>query len=53
MIVVVGDEGRTHEILQALHVGGAAAVWASLVALAALSGDPRNERPFWPHARPA
>ena len=44
LIVVVGGEGRTHEILQALHVGGAGAVWASLVALAALSGDPRGER---------
>ena len=50
LIVVVGDEGRTHEILQALHVGGAAAVWASLVALAALSGDPRGERAIRLHA---
>ncbi len=48
LIVVLGGEGRTHEILQALHVGGAAAVWASLVALAALSGDPRTR----PSARP-
>lgn len=41
LIVVVGGEGRTHEILQGLHVGGSGAVWAALVALAALSGDPR------------
>jgi heme A synthase len=44
LIVVVGGEGRTHEILQGLHVGGAGTVWAALVALAALSGDPRAER---------
>ncbi|MGZ4314640.1 MAG: COX15/CtaA family protein [Gaiellaceae bacterium] len=39
LIVVVGGEGRTHEILQGLHVGGSAAVWAALVALATLSGS--------------
>jgi len=38
LIVVAGGEGRTHEILQGLHVGGSGAVWAALVALAALSG---------------
>ena len=48
LIVVVGGEGRTHEILQGLHVGGAGAVWAALVALAALSGDPRAERAVGP-----
>ena len=37
LIVVLGGEGRTHEILQGLHVGGAGAVWAALVALAAFS----------------
>lgn len=36
-IVVVGGEGRAHEILTGLHVGGAGAVWAALVALAALA----------------
>jgi tungstate transport system permease protein len=44
LIVILGGEGRTHEILQGLHVGGAGTVWAALVALAALSGDPRAER---------
>jgi cytochrome c oxidase assembly protein subunit 15 len=48
LIVVLGGEGRTHEILQGLHVGGSGVVWAALVALAALSGDPRPE----PAARP-
>ena len=36
-IVLVGGDGRTHEILAGLHVGGAGAVWAALVALAALT----------------
>jgi len=36
-IVLVGGEGRAHEILAGLHVGGAGAVWASLVALATLA----------------
>jgi heme a synthase len=36
-IVLVGGDGRTHEILAGLHVGGAGAVWAALVALAALA----------------
>jgi heme A synthase len=44
LIVVVGGEGRTHEILQGLHVAGAGTVWAALVALAVFSGDPRAER---------
>ena len=44
LIVVAGGEGRTHEILQGLHVGGAGTVWAALIALAALSGDPRAEQ---------
>lgn len=35
--VVVGGEGRANEILAGLHVGGAGAVWASLVALATLA----------------
>ena len=39
LIVVVGGEGRAHEILQGLHVGGSGAVWSALVALAALSGS--------------
>jgi heme A synthase len=36
-VVLVGGEGRAHEVLAGLHVGGAGAVWASLVALAVLS----------------
>ncbi|MGZ4387405.1 MAG: COX15/CtaA family protein [Gaiellaceae bacterium] len=36
-LVVVGGEGRAHEILGGLHVGGAGAVWAALVTLAALA----------------
>ncbi len=40
-IVLVGGDGRAHEILAGLHVGGAAAVWAALVALAVLSSPPR------------
>jgi heme a synthase len=44
LIVVLGGEGRTHETLQGLHVGGAGTVWAALVALAVFSGDPRTER---------
>jgi heme A synthase len=36
-IVLVGGEGRTHEILAGLHAGGAGVVWAALVALAALA----------------
>ncbi len=50
LIVVVGGTGRTHELLQGLHVGGSGAVWAALVALAALSGDPRAERAARPLA---
>lgn len=44
LIVVLGGEGRTHEILQGLHVGGAGTVWTALVALAVRSGDLRAER---------
>jgi heme A synthase len=36
-IVLVGGSGRGEEILAGLHVGGAGAVWAALVALAALA----------------
>ena len=39
-IVLVGGAGRAHEILAGLHVGGAGAVWGSLVALAVLVRDP-------------
>ena len=39
-IVRVGGEGRAHEILGGLHVGGAGAVWASLVVLAAVTRPP-------------
>jgi len=44
LIVVPGGSGRTHEILQGLHVGGAGIVWAAIVALAVLSGEHRAER---------
>jgi heme A synthase len=40
-IVLVGGDGRAHEILAGLHVAGAGAVWATLVALAVVSGPPR------------
>ena len=43
-IVLVGGDGRAHEILAGLHVGGAGAVWAALVALAALA-RPAERRP--------
>jgi hypothetical protein len=33
--VVAAGEGRAHESLAGLHVAGAGAVWASVVALAA------------------
>jgi len=36
-MVLVGGNGRANEILAGLHVGGAGAVWAALVALAALA----------------
>ena len=39
-IVSVGGEGRAHEILTGLHVGGSGTVWAALVALAVCSGPP-------------
>lgn len=42
-IVLAGGEGRAHDILAGLHVGGAGAVWASLVALAALA-RPKTQR---------
>ncbi len=48
VLVVLGGEGRTHEILQGLHVGGAGTVWAALVALAVFSGDPRADRAVRP-----
>ena len=40
-IVLVGGDGRAHEILAALHVGGAGVVWGTLVMLAVVSGPPR------------
>lgn len=43
-LVLVGGEGRAHEILGGLHVGGSGVVWAALVALAALA---------WPAERQA
>jgi heme a synthase len=36
-LVVVGGDGRAHEVIGALHVAGAGTVWAALVALAALT----------------
>ena len=50
LIVLVGGEGRTHEILQGLHVGGAGTVWAAIVAPAALTGDPYGEQVARPRA---
>lgn len=44
-IVLVGGEGRTHEILAVLHVGAAGAVVASLVALATLARPAERARP--------
>ncbi len=53
-IVLVGGDGRANEILAALHVGGAAAVWGALVALAVLSGPPRvREATRWARMLPA
>ena len=53
-IVLVGGDGRANEILAALHVGGAAAVWGTLVALAVLSGPPRvREATRWARTLPA
>lgn len=53
-IVLVGEDGRANEILAALHVGGAAAVWGTLVALAVLSGPPRvREATRWARTLPA
>jgi len=42
LIVLAGGDGRTHEILAGLHVGGAATVWAALIVLAVRAGDPRR-----------
>ena len=42
-IVLVGGDSRTHEILAGLHVGGAGAVWAALVALAALARPAKRQ----------
>jgi heme A synthase len=42
-MVVAGHESGAHEALAILHVAGAGAVWAVLVALAALVGLPRRE----------
>lgn len=53
-IVLVGGDGRAHEILAALHVAGAGAVWGMLVALAVASGPPRlRETSALPAALPA
>lgn len=37
-MVLVGGEGRTHELLAGLHVGGAASVWAALIVLGVRGG---------------
>jgi heme A synthase len=44
-IVLVGGEGRAHEILSGLHVAGAATVWAALVALTALARPAEKRLP--------
>lgn len=41
--IVLSGEGRTEEILSGFHVAGAGAVWALVVALAALCRPPRLE----------
>ena len=50
-LVLAGEESAAHEPLAMLHVAGAATVWATLVALAALVGLPQHER--LPAALPA
>lgn len=51
--VLVGGTGRAYEILSGLHVGGAGAVWATLVALAVLTSPlPRASAPHQPSPRP-
>lgn len=47
--LVLAGESSAHGPLEALHVAGAGAVWAALVALAAQVGPPR----VYPHAAPA
>ena len=39
-LVFVGGAGRAYEILSGLHVGGAGAVWVTLVVLAVLTSPP-------------
>lgn len=53
LIVVLGETSRRHEILAGLHVGGAGAVWAALVVLAAQAGDPRAKRAAQPLLAPS
>jgi heme a synthase len=48
LIVVLGEDGRTNEILSGFHVGGAGTVWAALVMLAARAGDPRSSHAAQP-----
>ncbi len=43
-LVVAGEGSRAHEPLAILHVAGAGAVWALLVALAVLAAPSRRER---------
>ncbi len=43
-LVVVGERSAAHDPLAALHVAGAGAVWAALVALAVLVWPVRRER---------
>ncbi len=43
-LVLAGEESGAHDVLEILHVAGAGAVWATLVALPALAGLPRRRR---------
>lgn len=52
-LVLAGEESRAHEALAGLHVAGAAAVWALLVALAAFVGMPRRREGGHPLAFPS
>ena len=43
-MILAGEGSAAHEPLEVLHIAGAGAVWAALVALAALVGLPRHDR---------
>ena len=43
-LVLSTEETRAHDVLEVLHVAGAGAVWATVVAVAALLGSPVQRR---------